>query len=60
MLADAARAQAEQARYLAQVRSAEALFATAELGTAEQKKARNIWAGLSVNHPIFKAVKRGT
>jgi hypothetical protein len=54
MLADAARAQAEQARYLAQVRSAQAAFATAKLGTAEQKKAGTLWAGLSVNHPVFK------
>ena len=27
----------------------------AKLGTADQKNAGSLWAGLSVNHPIFKA-----
>ncbi len=53
--AELARAQADRATYVAQVRSAQAAFATAKLGTAEQKKPGTIWAGLSVNHPIFKA-----
>ena len=29
--------------------------AATKLGTADQKKAGSLWAGLSVNHPIFKA-----
>jgi hypothetical protein len=60
LLAEQARAQALLARDLAQVRSAQARSAQAALvaakpGTADQKKAGNLWAGLSVNHPIFKA-----
>ena len=35
--------------------SAQAALAAAKLGTADQKKAGSLWAGLSVNHPIFKA-----
>jgi hypothetical protein len=46
---------AVQARYLAQVRSAQAALAAAKLGTTDQPKAGSLWAGLSVNHPIFKA-----
>ena len=41
----------ERARELC-ARSAQA---AAKLGTADQKKAGSLWAGLSVNHPIFKA-----
>jgi hypothetical protein len=52
-MADAARAQAEQARYLAQMESARAAMA-AELGVAEKPGAGARWAGLSVNHPIFR------
>ncbi len=55
MLAARARDLAVYARDLAQVRSAEASIVTANLGTAEQPKAASLWAGLSVNHPIFKA-----
>ena len=55
MLAQQARDQALQARYLAQVRSAQAAFATAKLGTTDQTKAGSLWAGLSANHAIFKA-----
>jgi hypothetical protein len=34
--------------------SAQATLAAAKLGTVEQKKAGSLWAGLSVNHPIFR------
>jgi hypothetical protein len=54
-MADEARAQAERATYLAQMQSAQAALAAAKLGTADMKKAGSIWAGLSVNHPIFRA-----
>jgi hypothetical protein len=54
LLAEQARDQAQRATYLAQVRSAQAAFATAKPGTADQKKAGSLWAGLSVNHPIFR------
>ena len=40
---------------LAQMESAQAALAAAKLGTADQKKAGSLWAGLSVNHPIFRA-----
>jgi len=53
--AELARAQADRVTYLAQVRSAQAAFATAKLGTTDQTKAGSLWAGLSVNHPVFKA-----
>ena len=52
LLAEQARNQALQARELAQARSAQA---AANLGTADQPKAGSLWAGLSVNHAIFKA-----
>ena len=55
MMAEQARDQALQARDLAQVRSAQAALVAAKLGTADQPKAGSLWAGLSVNHPIFKA-----
>jgi hypothetical protein len=51
LIAEHARALAEE-RALAFARSAQA---AAKLGTADQKKAGNLWAGLSVNHPIFRA-----
>jgi hypothetical protein len=55
LLAELARDQAQKARDLAHVRSTQAAFVAAELGTADQPKAGSLWAGLSVNHPIFKA-----
>ena len=55
LLAEQARDQAQQARYLAQVRSAQAALVAAKPGTTDQPKAGSLWAGLSVNHPIFKA-----
>jgi hypothetical protein len=39
--------------------SAQAALAAAKLGTADQKKAGSLWAGLSVNHPTFKAGQTG-
>jgi hypothetical protein len=58
LMAEQARAQAERATYLAQMESAQAALAAAKLGTADQKKAESLWAGLSVNHPNFKAGQR--
>lgn len=55
LLAEQARNQADQARDLAQVRSAQAALVAAKLGTTDQPKAGSLWAGVSVNHPIFKA-----
>jgi hypothetical protein len=55
MMAEQASDQAQRATYLAQVRSAQAAFATAKLGTADRTKAGSLWAGLTVSHPIFKA-----
>jgi len=55
LMADQARAQAERATYLAQMQSAQAALAAGKPGTADQEKAGSLWAGLSVNHPIFKA-----
>src|SRR5438874_1727372 len=55
LMADQARAQALLARDLAQKEAAQAALAAAKLGTADQKKAGSLWAGLSVNHPVFKA-----
>jgi len=48
-------AQALLARDLAQRDAAQNTLAAVKLGTADQKKAGSIWAGLSVNHSIFKA-----
>jgi hypothetical protein len=54
------RAYAEHARAVAEERAAvsarttQAALAGAKLGTAHEKKAGSLWAGLSVNHPIFK------
>jgi hypothetical protein len=48
-------AQALLARDLAQREAAQSTLAAAKLGTADQKKAGSLWAGLSVNHPIFRA-----
>jgi hypothetical protein len=53
--AEQARNQALLARDLAQREAAQAALAAAKLGTADQKKAGILWAGLSVNHPIFRA-----
>ena len=55
MLAAQARDQALQARYLAQMRSAPTAVVAATPGTTDQFKAGSLWAGLSVNHAIFKA-----
>ena len=52
--AELARALADE-RAAALARSAQAALAAAKLGTADQKKVGSLWAGLSVNHPIFKA-----
>ena len=52
--AELARALADE-RAAVSPRSAQAALAAAKLGTADQKKAGSLWAGLSVNHPIFKA-----
>jgi hypothetical protein len=54
-MAEQARDQALQARELAQVRTAQAALVVAKLGAADQPEAGSLWAGLSVNHPIFKA-----
>lgn len=51
-------AQALLARDLAQREAARASEAAAKLGTADQN-AGSLWAGLSVNHPIFKAGQTG-
>jgi hypothetical protein len=54
-MADQARAQALLARDLAQRAAAQAALVAAKLGTADQAKSGTLWAGLSVNHPVFKA-----
>jgi hypothetical protein len=54
-MADQARLQAEQAAYIAQVRSAQAAFTVEKLDTTYQAPARSLWAGLSVDRPVFKA-----
>jgi hypothetical protein len=56
--AEQARAVAEEARVVAEVRAAllaRSAQAAAKLGTADQTKVGSLWAGLSVNHPIFRA-----
>jgi hypothetical protein len=53
--ADQARVQAERATYLAQLQSAQAARAAAKLRTADQTRVGSLWAGLTVNHPIFRA-----
>lgn len=55
VMAEEREAQALLARALAQREAARAAEAAAKLDTADQKKAGSIWAGLSVNHPVFKA-----
>ena len=56
-----ARIHAEHSRALAEeraaalARSAQTSLAAARLGTAEPKEAGSLWAGLSVNHIVFKA-----
>jgi hypothetical protein len=54
MYAEHARAVAEERAAVA-AQAARAALAAAKLGTADPKKARSLWAGLSVNHPVFKA-----
>ena len=49
-----ARAQADRATYSPKCVPPRRA-AAAKLGTADQKKAGSLWAGLSVNHPIFRA-----
>jgi hypothetical protein len=53
--AEQARAQADRATYRAQMQSAQAALAAAKLRAADQAKAGSLWAGLSVNHPVFRA-----
>ena len=56
--AEQARAVAEEARVVAEVRAAllaRSAQAAAKLGTADQTKVGSLWAGLSVNHPVFRA-----
>ena len=55
LLADQARNEAQQAEYLAQVRSAQAALDAVKPDITDQSKAGSLWAGLSVNHPVFKA-----
>jgi hypothetical protein len=55
LMAEQARLQAEQAAYIAQVRSAQPAFAAEKLDTTYQTPAGSLWAGLSVNHPVFRA-----
>jgi hypothetical protein len=56
-----ARLQAELPRSLAEERAAVAAEATraaqaaAKVGTADPKTTGSLWAGLSVNHPVFRA-----
>ena len=40
---------------MALARSAQALLSATKASTTLQPKVGNLWAGLSVNHPIFKA-----
>jgi type II secretory pathway pseudopilin PulG len=54
LLAQLARDQAEQARYLAQFRSAQAAFSAAKLGNTPQFTEGSLWAALTVNHSTFK------
>ena len=55
LLAEQARNQADRARDLAQVRSAQAALVATKLGTTDQPKAGSLWAALSASHAIFKA-----
>jgi len=54
MYAEHARAVAEERAAVA-AEAARVAQAAAKLGTADQKKAGSLWAGLTVNHPIFRA-----
>jgi hypothetical protein len=54
LYAEQARAVAEE-RAMALARSAQALLSATKASTTLQPKVGNLWAGLSVNHPIFKA-----
>jgi hypothetical protein len=51
MAAENARAQAERALYVAQLNSAQASLSTRKTRNLNQP----IWAGLSINHAVFKA-----
>jgi hypothetical protein len=55
LMADQARAQAARATDLARMQSAQAALTASKLVTADMKKAGSLWAGLSVNHPVFRA-----
>jgi type II secretory pathway pseudopilin PulG len=48
-------AQALLARDLAQREAAQNTLAVAKLGTVDQQKTGTLWAGLTINHPIFRA-----
>jgi hypothetical protein len=48
-------AQARLARDLAQREAAQTTLAAVTLGTADQKKAGSLWAGLTVSHTTFRA-----
>jgi hypothetical protein len=54
LLAEHARNQALLASALAQREAAQAALAAAKPGTADQAKSGSLWAGLSVNHIVFK------
>jgi hypothetical protein len=54
LLAELAREQAIQARYLMQVRSAQAALNAAKLGSTNQPGPEGLWAALTVNHSTFK------
>ena len=54
MYAEHARALAEERAAVA-AQAARAAQAAAKLGTADQNKVGSLWAGLSINHPIFRA-----
>jgi hypothetical protein len=55
LLAEQAREDALRLRDLAQLRSAQAGLGATSLSNTDQPEKGNFWAGLSVNHPIFKA-----
>jgi len=50
-----ARVHAELARALADERAAALAQAATKPGTTDQTNVGSLWAGLSVNHPVFKA-----
>jgi hypothetical protein len=55
LLAELARAQADQALYLAQVNSTQAALKVPKQGNTLQSEQGNLWAGLGGNHLIFRA-----